>query len=132
MCRVSRRPASGAQQCCFVRRVPHLIKRFVDRGRPDLERFSWHGIPRSGNRNDSFPSGHALHLGALASALTRRGPSRLRPFVWPAAIGLASTRLLRTHPVKAADGMMFRLLSLADLSSNSTAGVRRAWMLDGH
>jgi hypothetical protein len=39
---------------------------------------------------------------------------------------------MRTHPVKAADGMMFRLLSPADLSSNSTAGVRRAWMLDGH
>jgi membrane-associated phospholipid phosphatase len=76
--------------------LPHLLKRFVDRERPDrrVVRGRRHGIPRSGNRYDSFPSGHALHLGALASALTRTGPPRLRPFIWPATIGLASTRFL--------------------------------------
>ena len=94
----------GAQRCAdqvlwnavVSAALPHLLKRFVDRERPDrrVVHGRRHGIPRSGKRFDSFPSGHALHLGALASALTRTGPSRLRPFIWPAAIGLASTRLL--------------------------------------
>ena len=56
-----------------------------------------HGDRESGHPGQPFAvgaDGHALHLGALASALTRTGPSRLRPFIWPAAIGLASTRLL--------------------------------------
>jgi membrane-associated phospholipid phosphatase len=102
-CRMARRGAA-TQRCAdqvlwnavLSAALPHLVKRFVDRERPDrrVVHGRRHGIPRSGNRYDSFPSGHAVHLGALASALTRTGPSRLRPFIWPAAIGLASTRLL--------------------------------------
>src|SRR4051812_21446536 len=47
--------------------LPHLIKRIVNRERPNrsvAHVFPRHGIPRSGKKWDSFPSGHALHLGA--------------------------------------------------------------------
>src|SRR4051812_4680775 len=44
--------------------VPHLVKHAIDRKRPDraVVHFRRHGIPRSGNPWDSFPSGHAVHL----------------------------------------------------------------------
>jgi hypothetical protein len=50
--------------------LPHVIKLFVARERPDrtVVHGVRHGVPRSGNVWDSFPSGHALHLGALAAA----------------------------------------------------------------
>jgi undecaprenyl-diphosphatase len=76
--------------------VPHLAKRVIDRERPDRKVFGWrrHGIPRSGNRWDSFPSGHAVHVGALASALTRLAAPRWRSLIWTSAMALAATRLL--------------------------------------
>src|SRR5215217_4354474 len=53
--------------------LPHLVKRVVSRKRPDrvVVQGPRHGVPRSGRPYDSFPSGHAAHLGAIASALTR-------------------------------------------------------------
>jgi membrane-associated phospholipid phosphatase len=47
--------------------LPHLLKYVVNRRRPDrtLVHGPRHGIPRSGEAWDSFPSGHALHLGAI-------------------------------------------------------------------
>jgi hypothetical protein len=86
----------SAMECCCVGRATALAQTLPRSERPArrVVHGRRHRIPRSGNRFDSFPSGHALHLGALASALTRTGPSRLRPFIWPTAIGLASTRLL--------------------------------------
>ncbi|MBV9523413.1 MAG: phosphatase PAP2 family protein [Alphaproteobacteria bacterium] len=76
--------------------LPHVAKRFVDRERPDRRVVGAHrhGIPRSGNRWDSFPSGHAVHLGALAATISRLGPPRLRPLVWSVAAMLAATRIL--------------------------------------
>jgi membrane-associated phospholipid phosphatase len=76
--------------------LPHLIKRFVDRERPDrrVVHGPRHGVPRSGERWDSFPSGHAVHLGALAAGLRRLLPRRLRPLLWSTTLALASTRLL--------------------------------------
>ena len=50
--------------------LPHLMKRVIDQTRPDRLTIEghFHGIPFSGRGNDAFPSGHALHMGALASA----------------------------------------------------------------
>jgi len=76
--------------------VPHAFKRVVDRMRPDraVVHGSRHGIPRSGNAWDSFPSGHALHLGAAAGSVARLVPAVARPLVWPAAVALASVRIM--------------------------------------
>ena len=76
--------------------VPHVAKRLVDRERPDrrVVGFRRHGIPRSGNRWDLFPSGHAVHVGALAAALDRSMPRHYRPLLWPSAAALAASRVL--------------------------------------
>jgi membrane-associated phospholipid phosphatase len=84
--------------CCVALAgiLPHLIKRFVDRERPDrvVVRGRRHGIPRSGQAWDSFPSGHALHLGAVAGSLMRLCPGRFRILVWPSITALAATRIM--------------------------------------
>ena len=89
--------------------VPHLFKHAIDRKRPDrtVVHLQRHGIPRSGNPWDSFPSGHAVHLGAAAPMLRRLVPPRLRPLVWPAAGALAATRilLLAHYPSDVAAGL---------------------------
>ena len=76
--------------------LPHLVKRLVDRERPDRHVVGWprHGVPRSGRPYDSFPSGHATHLGAIAAALARWIPHPWKALLWPAAAGLAATRLV--------------------------------------
>jgi membrane-associated phospholipid phosphatase len=76
--------------------VPHVFKHFVNRKRPDrtLVRGPRHGIPRSGDAWDSFPSGHALHLGAIAGPLARLAPGPVKPLVWIGLLGLASTRIM--------------------------------------
>ena len=76
--------------------LPHVFKHLVDRKRPDrtLVHGPRHGIPRSGNPWDSFPSGHALHLGAIAGPLTRLVPESGRPLVWAGILGLAATRVM--------------------------------------
>ena len=84
--------------CCVALAglLPHLFKRLVDRKRPDrvVVHGRRHGIPRSGNAWDSFPSGHALHLGAIAGSVARFCPNRFRRFVWPSITALAATRIL--------------------------------------
>jgi membrane-associated phospholipid phosphatase len=101
--------------------LPHLIKHLVDRERPDRKVVHGrrHGIPRSGQRWDSFPSGHAVLVGALATALKRYVPARLRPLVWPTAISLAATRimLLAHYPTDVAAGLV--------LGSGVDRGVRK-------
>jgi membrane-associated phospholipid phosphatase len=90
--------------------VPHLIKHIVDRKRPDrtVVPSNRKGIPRSGKPWDSFPSGHAVQIGALAAALRRTGPRWLRPFVWPIGIALAGTRivLLAHYPTDVLAGLV--------------------------
>lgn len=75
--------------------LPHLLKREIDQTRPDrlTVRGHWRGIPLSGRARDSFPSGHALHMGALASAadLLPRAP---RIAVRGLAVALSATRVL--------------------------------------
>jgi hypothetical protein len=52
--------------------VPHIFKLLVRRRRPDRSiQARKNGISRSGNAWDSFPSGHAVHLGAMAPSATK-------------------------------------------------------------
>jgi membrane-associated phospholipid phosphatase len=76
--------------------LPHVFKRLVDRKRPDrvVVHGRRHGIPRSGDAWDSFPSGHALHLGAIAGSLAGLCPDSVRPLVWPSITALAATRIV--------------------------------------
>ena len=93
--------------------LPHLIKRIVRRRRPDrtVVHRKRHGIPHSGNAWDSFPSGHAIHVGALARTVNEVLPPRLRPLLWPALVGLAASRvlLLARYPSDVAGGLAIGL-----------------------
>jgi membrane-associated phospholipid phosphatase len=75
--------------------LPHLLKTIIDQRRPDrlTIRGHWRGVPLSGNSMDAFPSGHALHVGALASAASRL-PRRWRNLVWLVSAGLVTTRVV--------------------------------------
>jgi undecaprenyl-diphosphatase len=71
------------------------MKLLFDQTRPDRRTVLGHvhGVSFSGKREDAFPSGHALHMGALASAAGAlpAGPRRaIRAF----AVGLSLTRIL--------------------------------------
>src|ERR1700694_1132052 len=86
--------------------LPHLLKTVFDQERPDrlTVRGHWRGIPFSGNRLDAFPSGHAVHVGALASAASIL-PERQRHLVWAVGAGLVLTRVvLLAHWVSAVAG----------------------------
>jgi membrane-associated phospholipid phosphatase len=75
--------------------LPHLLKAVFDQERPDrlTVRGHWHGVPISGNARDAFPSGHAVHVGALASAASCL-PKGQRNLVWLAGAGLVATRIV--------------------------------------
>ena len=75
--------------------LPHLLKTVFDQRRPDrlTVRGHWRGVPLSGNSMDAFPSGHALHIGALASAASKL-PRKQRNFIWALGAGLVATRVL--------------------------------------
>lgn len=75
--------------------LPHFLKAIFDQRRPDrlTVRGHWRGIPLSGNSMDAFPSGHALHIGALASAASELPPSE-RNVIWLIGAGLVGTRVL--------------------------------------
>jgi hypothetical protein len=76
--RLSRRDIEIARRaehvlCCVALAgvLPHLFKCLVDRKRPDrvVVHGRRHGIPRSGDAWNLFPSEHAVHLGAIAGSL---------------------------------------------------------------
>jgi membrane-associated phospholipid phosphatase len=75
--------------------LPHILKRYVNQRRPDrcMVRAHRRGIPISGRANDAFPSGHAVHMGAMASAATALQP-KYRNMVWGATTGLAISRIV--------------------------------------
>jgi len=75
--------------------LPHAMKSLVDQIRPDRTTVLGHvhGVSFSGKRDDAFPSGHALHMGALASAAGTM-PATPRRAVYAVAIGLSLTRVL--------------------------------------
>lgn len=74
--------------------LPHGMKRLVNQTRPDRTTVvgHLHGVSFSGRREDAFPSGHALHMGALASAAGAL-PAGPRRAVRTLAIGLSLTRV---------------------------------------
>lgn len=75
--------------------LPHVLKSVFDQTRPDRLTVSghWRGVPYSGRPRDAFPSGHAVHMGALASAagLLTPAPRRL---VRSLAVALSVTRVV--------------------------------------
>ena len=75
--------------------LPHLMKTIFDQPRPDRLTVlgHWRGVPLSGNEWDAFPSGHAVYVGALASAASCL-PRRQRDAVWLVGIGLVATRVV--------------------------------------
>ena len=52
-----------------------------------------HGIPRSGKAYDAFPSGHAMHVGAVASAVSWAYPNSA-PIAWGLGGLIAITRIV--------------------------------------
>jgi membrane-associated phospholipid phosphatase len=78
-----------------VSALPHLLKSVFNQTRPDRTtlRGRLNGVEWSGKAEDGFPSGHALHMGALFSgAGTLRTPARIR--LRAVAIGLCLTRVV--------------------------------------
>jgi undecaprenyl-diphosphatase len=74
--------------------LPHIFKRLVNQQRPDRRvHGNRHGVPVSGKAYDAFPSGHAVHIGAVASALSRYFP-RLTRLSWSVGGALAATRVI--------------------------------------
>jgi undecaprenyl-diphosphatase len=75
--------------------LPHLLKKLFDQERPDRRtiRGHWRGVPFSGRSEDAFPSGHAVHIGALASVASRL-PAGQRNLVWGVGAALVATRVV--------------------------------------
>jgi hypothetical protein len=75
--------------------LPHLLKTMFDQERPDrlTVRGHWRGVPFSGKRLDAFPSGHAVHVGALASAASLL-PRKPRAVVCGIGATLVLTRIV--------------------------------------
>ncbi|MDH6259586.1 phosphatase PAP2 family protein [Bradyrhizobium sp. BR13661] len=74
--------------------LPHILKSAFDQTRPDRLTIVGHrhGVPVSGRARDAFPSGHAVHMGALASAAGLLPPMRSRA-VRLIAVALSLTRI---------------------------------------
>jgi undecaprenyl-diphosphatase len=78
--------------------VPHLVKKVVDRKRPDrmipVARRNSQGIPKSGRPFDAFPSGHAVHVAAVAASCGRGTGARTRALLWTLTAGVGASRIL--------------------------------------
>jgi membrane-associated phospholipid phosphatase len=75
--------------------LPHVLKSIFNQRRPDRRTVLGHlnGVPLSGKSLDAFPSGHAIHIGAVASAASEL-PPRQRLAVWGLSGGLLLTRIV--------------------------------------
>lgn len=75
--------------------LPHGLKAAFNQTRPDRLTVigHLHGISLSGKRNDAFPSGHAFHMGALASAASVL-PAGPRRAIQALAVGISMTRIV--------------------------------------
>jgi membrane-associated phospholipid phosphatase len=75
--------------------LPHLLKLVFSQKRPDrvTVKGHLHGVPFSGKPLDAFPSGHAIHIGALGSAASRLPPVQ-RYAIWAAGAALVTTRVV--------------------------------------
>jgi membrane-associated phospholipid phosphatase len=76
--------------------VPDLFKYLVRRERPNRALVRRHDtrVPRLGNPWDSFPSGHAMHLSAIAASMHRLVPQRWRAPLLSGLGMLAATRVM--------------------------------------
>jgi membrane-associated phospholipid phosphatase len=74
--------------------LPHLMKHIFAQERPDRRSLEahLHGAPFSGRPLQSFPSGHAVHVGALTSAASEL-PTTQRALAWTAGTVLVLTRV---------------------------------------
>lgn len=74
--------------------VPKLLKSFIDRQRPDrcMVDPDRKGVGISGWPDDSFPSGHSVHLGAVVGALAWAYPEKAR-YIYTVGGALAGTRV---------------------------------------
>jgi membrane-associated phospholipid phosphatase len=74
--------------------IPHVMKGCVSQTRPDRHVHGpRHGIPKSGYPSDAFPSGHAMHMGAIASAFSWMSPNRAW-LAWTVAGAISATRVV--------------------------------------
>jgi membrane-associated phospholipid phosphatase len=75
--------------------LPHVLKTVFNQTRPDRMtiRGHLHGVAFSGKGEDAFPSGHAVHMGALASAAGTLPPGPRRA-IQALAVGLSLTRIV--------------------------------------
>lgn len=75
--------------------LPHLLKTVFNQERPDRLTIQGHlnGVPLSGKACDAFPSGHAIHIGALTSAADQLQPMS-RNIVGAFGAGLVLTRVV--------------------------------------
>lgn len=71
----------------------HAIKRIVAQKRPDRSLQPTFHVKPTGRPYDAFPSGHAMHAGALASFVTA-GAVRSRLWPWAVCGTLAFARVL--------------------------------------
>jgi membrane-associated phospholipid phosphatase len=91
-----RRQTDHLVLCAIVTAIlPHLLKRLIDQELPDrcMVHGRRHGIPRSGKAYDAFPSGHAMHVGAIASAVSWISP-KSAPLAWSLGGLVAATRIV--------------------------------------
>jgi membrane-associated phospholipid phosphatase len=74
--------------------MPHVLKYVLAQERPDRIEVGHkrHGIPKSGKALDAFPSGHAVHMAALAAAIARIYP-RYSFWAWSGGALIALTRI---------------------------------------
>jgi hypothetical protein len=74
--------------------LPHGLKLMFNQTRPDRLTVIGHlnGISFSGKPRDAFPSGHALHMGALAAAAGTLPPGPCRA-IQALAVGISLTRV---------------------------------------
>ena len=112
--------------------LPHLLKRAIDQTRPDRLTIGGHarGVPFSGRARDAFPSGHAVHMGALASAAGLLATPQ-RQLARGLAVVLSATRIvLLAHWASdvaagfAAGALIERLLRPLTLGSRRGSGAR--------
>jgi membrane-associated phospholipid phosphatase len=75
--------------------LPHVMKHLVSQQRPDRRMIGRHrhGVPISGKAYDAFPSGHAMHVGAIASSVAHAYPE-FAPTVWTIGGTLATSRIV--------------------------------------
>jgi len=118
-------------------RVASCLKMLFNQERHDRStvRGRWRGVPFSGNRPGAFASGHAIHVGTLASA-ARVLPPRQRNAVWAVARPVTDARRIvgalgrrrrrRPRCVDRTDSQMReRLRATCKLSRSARSAIRR-------